>query len=293
MSCEHPLLAVNYGKVDGKYVIKILPRDRVDQNILSLEEKYGHDSLMLLPCGSCPSCKEAHKRQWSIRCELESRYWKDSCMITLTYTDERRPKKLIKRDLQRFIKDLRNRGHYFKYFACGEYGRKSGNAHFHIILFGYWPQDAKFQYKTEAGFPLYTSKYIESIWKNGICSISEMAPGTAAYVAGYVDKKIGQDEFILMSKGIGERYFREHLFDLFHYDNIVGSFGVSKIPRYAEKLAEKELYDLDDLKAKRRQASNLALIQSMLAHCFNNKEQAIEFEGRLMRDKLERKRRGL
>ena len=131
MACERPLLAVNLGKFDGKYKLKLIPH-RVDLNILSLEEKYGHDNLLLLPCGSCPSCLVAHKKEWAVRCSLEASYHRDNCMITLTYTDERRPKKLIKRDLQDFIKRMRNKGHKFSYFACGEYGELNHNCHFLI-----------------------------------------------------------------------------------------------------------------------------------------------------------------
>lgn len=291
MSCEHPLLAVNLGKTEeGTYKIKILPR-RVDQNLLQLEEKY-QDDLLLLPCGCCAACKEAHKRQWSVRCSLEAMYYKDNCMVTLTYREDRRPRKLIKRDLQQFIKDLRNRGLKFRYFACGEYG-KGANPHFHIILFGYWPDDAIYYSPGKSGYPMYGSKFLESIWKNGFITVSEMSPGTAAYVAGYVDKKLGQDEFVLMSKrpGIGERYLKEHLFDIFAYDNIVGAFGIARVPRYAEKLAEKELYDLEDLKAKRKKASNYGLIESMLNHSFRYKEEAIQSAGEEIKRKHERRSR--
>lgn len=289
MSCEHPLLALNRGKFDGKYSIKILPK-RLDMNIQTLEETYGKDNLLMLPCGSCPSCKAAHKRQWAVRCALESSYFKDNCMVTLTYRPERQPKKLIKRDLQKFIKDMRNKGLHFRYFACGEYG-ESGRCHFHICMFGYWPADAKYEYKNDKGFPVYSSRFIDSVWSNGRISVSEMTPGTAAYVAGYVDKKLGDDEFILMSKkpGIGERYFREHLFDIFHYDNLVGSFGISRVPRYAEKIADYMWYDLDDLKDKRKKAANSQLIQSMLDHGFLHQEDAINHNAQLMRDKLSRR----
>lgn len=296
MSCEHPLLAVNLGRFDGKYKLKILPK-RVDHNLLSLEEKYGHDNLMLLPCGCCPSCKASHQRQWAVRCTLESKYWRDNCMITLTYAPERRPKKLIKRDLQIFIKNMRNSGVKFRYFACGEYGSdptKEHAPHFHIIMFGYWPSDAKFEYNSKSGFPLYSSKFVEGRWKNGIVTISEMAPGTAMYVAGYVDKKLGLDEFVLMSTrpGIGERYFREHLFDIYHYDNIVGAFGVASVPRYCDKIADYMWYDLDDIKVRRKKGSNFGLIQTMLDHGFTNKEDVFGYRHQLMKDRLMKRRRG-
>lgn len=294
MACEHPLLAVNLGKVDGKYKIKILPK-RLDQNLLYLEEKYGHKNLLLLPCGSCPSCRLSHKKEWAVRCTLEAGYHRDNCMITLTYTDERRPSKLIKRDLQDFIKHMRNRGYKFSYFACGEYGSLNHNAHFHIIMFGYWPSDARFEYNSKSGYPLYSSKEVESVWKNGFITVSEMSPATAAYVAGYVDKKMNGDEFVLMSKrpAIGERYFREHLFDIYAYDNLVGAFGVAHPPRYSDKIADYCWYDLDDIKAKRLEATSSNIIQEMMVHDFKHKEDVYDFKGRLVREKVARKERKL
>lgn len=273
MSCNHPLLAVNLGKFDGKYKIKILPK-RVDFSIKSLEEKYGHDNLMMLPCGCCSGCKISHQREWAVRCSLESGYHKDNCMITLTYEDRLRPKKLIKRDLQDFIKDMRNKGIKFRYFACGEYGKLGGNCHFHILMFGFWPSDAKVEYKGKSGFPVYSSKIVKDVWKKGFVAVSEVSPGTCAYVAGYVDKKLGDGEFVLMSKrpGIGERYLHEHLFDIYQYDNLVGAFGIAHVPRYFDKLADASWYDLDDLKEKRKKASNLNLINEMLMHGDTQKE---------------------
>lgn len=293
MSCEHPLLAVRVGtKSDGKAIIKIMP-DRVDQNILSLESRYGKENLLLLPCGCCLSCKSAHQKMWSVRCALEASYHKENCMVTLTYTDERRPKKLIKRDFQNFIKDLRNRGIHFRYFGCGEYGSLSGNCHFHIILFGYWPNDARFEYNSKSGYPLYSSRFLSSVWKNGIIMVSEMSVGTAAYVAGYVDKKIGEGEFVLMSlkPGIGQRYFEEHQLEIYRYDNLVGSFGVAKVPRYFDKLAERSGVDLIPIKEKRLEASDDNLRKVIQDHSLSSKDEGISYQGRLMKDKLQKKRR--
>lgn len=298
MSCEHPLLAVNLGKVDGKYKIKIL--GGTEWNVRKAEERFGYDNLLLLPCGRCPGCKANHQREWAVRCTLESSYYKENCMITLTYAEGRCPKKLVKRDLQDFIKSMRNKGLHFRYFACGEYGQKHisldhpyGRPHYHIIMFGYWPKDAQYDFMSEAGFPVYTSKFVSSVWKNGIVAISEMSPGTAAYTAGYVDKKLGQGEFSLMSKrpGIGERYFREHLFDIYAYDNLVGSFGIAKVPRYCDKVADYAWMDIDDIKEKRKEASNGNIISVMNDHSLNYKDEAVGFNARMQRDKLQRKKR--
>lgn len=292
MSCSKPLLAIKLGVVDGKNRIKIFPF-RPDFNIRTLEERYGHDNLLLLPCGKCAGCKMAHQRDWAVRCELESMYHKESCMVTLTYSEKQCPKKLVKRDLQQFIKDLRNKGLHFRYFACGEYGSSNGRPHYHIILFGYWPRDAKVEFNSKSGFPIYSSNFISDIWNRGIISVSEMSPGTAAYVAGYVDKKLGNDEFLLMSKrpGIGEHYFRDNLLNMYAYDNLVGKFGISKIPRYGDKIADQMFYDISDIKEKRIKASNLNLLNEMQVHSMKNKEEVFIEKGRVQKDKLDRRRR--
>lgn len=296
--CEHPLLALNLGKIDGKYKLKLIPTHRLDFNILSIEEKYGKENLLLLPCGKCAACKVNHQKQFAVRCALEAKYYKDNCMVTLTYKPELRPRKLIKRDLQEFIKRCRNAGIKFRYYGCGEYGSDPNGEHaphYHLIMFGYWPEDARVDHSSKSGFPVYTSKKLTDLWHRGIVSISEMAPATAAYVAGYVGKKLGLGEFTLMSTrpGIGARYIREHLFDVYQYDNIVGAFGVASVPRYFDKIADQMFYDLEDIKKNRVSIANSAIIESMMDHKFQFQEEVYEFNGRVMRDKLNRKRRGL
>lgn len=290
MACEKPLLAVNLGKVDGKNRIKII--GSISQSIASLEDRYGHDNVLLLPCGHCPSCKASHQKEWAVRCSLESQFYKDNCMLTLTYEDRLRPRRLVKRDLQDFIKRMRNHGIKFRYFGCGEYG-KNGNCHFHLIMFGYWPKDAKFEFTSKAGFPVYSSEFIKDVWHRGIISVSEMSPGTAAYVAGYVDKKLGQDEFILMSTrpGIGERYFREHIFDIYKYDNLVGQFGVAKVPRYCDKIADYMWIDIDDKKDARKKAANANVISLIQEHDLGCKDNAVGYSARIKREKLMKKER--
>lgn len=294
MACEHPLLAVRLpvkNEETGKDKVKII--GRFDNNIAKVESRYGLNNCLLLPCGSCPSCKVSHQRDWAVRCSLESGFYKDNCMITLTYEDRLRPRKLVKRDLQDFIKKMRNRGISFRYFACGEYGSKSGHAHYHIIMFGYWPKDAKFDFTSKSGYPVYSSKFVSDVWHKGITTVSEMSPGTAAYVAGYVDKKRGQDEFILCSTrpGIGARYFEENLVDIYRYDNLVGQFGIAKLPRYCDKIAERSCLVIDDVLERRRKAANSNIIDLMQDHSLSHKDEAVGYKAKQMHDKLVRKER--
>lgn len=293
MSCEKPLLALNLGKKeDGKMLLKIIP-NRADYNLANLERLYGHDNILMLPCGNCAGCRASHQKQWAVRCALEASLYKENSMITLTYNEKQCPTKLVKRDFQKFIKDLRNDGYKFRYFGCGEYGTKNGRPHYHVILFGFWPDDCRFEMNSEKGFPLYKSDYLSKIWSRGLVRVSEVTAGTAAYVAGYVDKKIGKEEFILMSKrpGLGEKYFVENLVDIYKYDNLVGNFGLAKVPRYCDKIADKFNYDILDIKDERKRKANENLIEILNAHRMTHKEEAIAFNGQIMRDKLKKKRR--
>lgn len=296
MSCERPHLAVSLGKFDGKQKIKFL--GRLDWNIKKAEQRYGYENLLMLPCGKCPSCKAAHQKMWAIRCSLESLYYKENCMVTLTYDNEHLPVdyKLHKEHLQEFIKKLRNHGLKIRYYGCGEYGSSVEHLHrphYHIILFGYWPEDAKFDIKSSKGFPIYSSEFLTKVWNKGIVSVSEMTSGTAYYTAGYVEKKMGIGEFSLMSTkpGIGERYFREHLMEIYKYDNVVGSFGVGSVPRYCDKLADYSWMDIEDIKNYRKKKANDSVIQIMNDYTIQVKDEAVGYTGRQMRDKLQRRKR--
>lgn len=272
MSCSHPLLAVYQGvREDGKKSVKILTRiddvNSVEEAKLKYE-KFGH-RLMLLPCGKCPGCLKARRKQWAVRCQMESTYHIDNCFVTLTYDDEHCPKSLVKKDLQSFIKSLRNDGLKFRYFGCGEYGSKTHRPHYHLIIFGYMPSDLKPSHKSDAGFWCYTSKCLSNHWSKGLVVINEFTPETAAYVAGYVDKKLlhVDDSFILMSTrpGIGRQYVEEHLGHIYKYDKIVINYGshMLGVPRYFDKVAEQKGLYIEDIKESRVLASDISTSKAM------------------------------
>lgn len=272
MSCSHPLLAVYKGvREDGKKCVQVLTRiddvNSVEEAKLKYE-KFGH-RLMLLPCGKCPGCLKARRKQWAVRCQMESLYHSVSCFVTLTYDDANCPSKLVKKHFQEFIKALRNDGYKLRYFGCGEYGSKTHRPHYHIILFGYMPTDLKASHKSDAGFWCYTSHYLDSIWNKGLVVVNEFTPETAAYVAGYVDKKlISQDDsFILMSTrpGIGRQYIEEHLGHIYSYDKIVINYGSHQlgVPRYFDKVAEQKGLYLEDIRDSRVLAADIGRNRAM------------------------------
>lgn len=140
MSCYYPKLARRvYKNSEDKWVIKFIP-DRVDYNINYLRYRFG-DDLMLLPCGRCLGCKFDKAKDWATRSVLEMKYHSKACFVTLTYDDTHLPKTLVKSHVQDFLKKLRNRGEVFRYIGAGEYGETSHRPHYHLILFGYRPDD--------------------------------------------------------------------------------------------------------------------------------------------------------
>ena len=291
MSCEKPLLAVNYGldASTGKHHIKVV-KYRPGMTIADYEELYG-DNLLLLPCGRCPSCKEKRLKDWAVRCELESRYYKDNCFVTLTYREDSLPKGLVKKDFQKFIKDLRNSGVSVRYFGCGELS-PSGRPHYHLCLFGYFPDDARFSHMSKSKEHIFKSKFLDNIWSKGIVAVQYFSPRTAGYCAGYTLKEKNTG-FILMSKrpGIGERYIKENAEKVYKNDSIVCNFGVSGVPRYFDKMLEHFGYDISLNKITRLTNSGLNLALSMCDRKIPLKEQIYQLNGVIKNNQLSRLRR--
>lgn len=286
MNCEKPLLAISLGFQDnGKRKIKLLPK-RVDFNMRTLRDKYG-DSLITIPCGVCLSCRLNRARDWANRCVLEASLRPDNAFVTLTYDDSHLPSSLVKAHLQAFIKKLRNDGHSIRYFGCGERGSLNGRPHYHVILFGYWPDDAVMLSKTNGNY-LYTSKYLSSVWEKGFVTIGSVTQESAGYVARYTLKKVGgsnyKDEFTLMSTrpGIGYSYFEDHLESIYTNDKIVYNFGDShyaKAPRYFDKKLEELSPDMmRDILDKRKAKSTAVLKSSLTKSNYENEEELLKGE---------------
>ena len=137
------------------------------------------------PCGQCLPCRINRRRIWTHRLMLEHLCSPDAVFLTLTYRDEDLPDDayLCKRDLQRFIKSVRNhfRGskRKFRYYACGEYGERTHRPHYHAILFGVYEHEAE---------------KISHLWPYGGVFCGSVTPESIQYVAGYVCKKITKKE---------------------------------------------------------------------------------------------------
>lgn len=260
----------------------------------------GYETL-LLPCCKCLLCTKRYRMQWVLRCMHESRFYSQMCYLTLTCDDEHinavfpsRGRSFIDgyswnslqhKPFQDFMKRLRRQLQYgfhydvivdgkpvhrvyhgepgkpIRFFMCGEYGDHTHRPHYHAIVFGFWPPDAKVLRGN-----LYTSEMVFRRWPFGFHTVGKVEPDSISYVAGYVDKKMDESrmiwanecvspEYVAMSRGcsalgtggIGRGFFDEFYKEIYPLNDdgtfarnyaIVGCGTKVKIPRYYDELLD-------------------------------------------------------
>lgn len=166
--------------------------------------------------------------------------------VTLTYADA--PPSLEYGDFQAFMRRLRHARGYARFFCSGEYGDERGRPHFHSVLFGVRFEDGRYLGKSPAGFKLYESADLSSMWGHGHCSVGSVTFESAAYVARYVVKKVTgaaaeahyggrKPEFAQMSRrpGIGSMWLEKYWSDVFPLGKVVMRDVESNAPRYYRK----------------------------------------------------------
>lgn len=306
MTCYHPL----------KRWIKGFHTKKNDNGIMTIAEdaiitSYKKNSVTLpngkklteyqeIPCGKCIGCRLEYSKKWAMRCMLEAKDHEFNEFITLTYDDDSVPhaKGVINfetgemgdvltldfDDLQKFMKRLRIefKRKYgvenIRFYACGEYGRKTERPHYHIICFNCPLPDKKLDVLTKKGQIQYKSEFLEKIWGKGRVRTSPVNFETCAYVARYVMKKVkGKEaielfedtgrvpEGVRMSRkpGIAKNYYDENKDKIYQSDEIwlKNKYGPVplKPPRYFDNL-----YDIDnpdkmyDIKQNRKENAKIS-----------------------------------
>lgn len=118
---------------------------------------------------------------------LESLMHEDNSFLTLTYNQEHLPAdgNLDPAHLRDFLKRFRFAlwPQRVRYFAVGEYGEESWRPHYHLSLFGFGVGQTL--ESTEAA-----ARAVGTAWGKGNIYLAEFNELTAAYVAGYVVKKL-------------------------------------------------------------------------------------------------------
>ena len=184
----------------------------------------------MVPCGKCEGCRAGARLDWSIRMYHESTAYDRNSFITLTY--EQSPERLVKSDLQKFIKRLRKHSNRkLRYFGCGEYGEETNRPHYHLVLFN---EDFRGGYTYSIDDQLYGNSALNRIWSHGTCTIGDFSMASACYVAGYVNKKLGDtDTFSIMSKRppIGYDYAVQMQDQLARLETVIIEGKVLPIPK--------------------------------------------------------------
>ena len=160
-----------------------------------LMTKFDHynKTMAYIPCGKCEECKKEKQIELIERMKIEARNWSENIICTLTYNEKER-KELNIKDMQDFIKRLRNKlnkeepGKKIKYFYCGEKGEKTKREHYHCIIFNYKPKDEKFYKESKKGSKQYISNELNKLWRKGQVTHGNLNNGAISYVVKYLTK---------------------------------------------------------------------------------------------------------
>lgn len=191
----------------------------------------------VVPCGKCPNCLKNYQHQWIVRLKEQQKHSEASYFVTLTYEDD--SKGFQKFEVQKFLNRLQHRCKYvgatLKYFVISEYGRKTGRAHHHALLFldKYIDNFSDLILKTwKLGFIYvgtcnersisYTTKYVLKDWPNDL-DWSDYPDSLNPAKCRFISKGIGLD---FLSDDM-RKYYKD-LKAMHYVDNGV----MSQMPRY-------------------------------------------------------------
>lgn len=226
-----------------------------------IRNKKGAKQLVDVPCGHCIGCYEQYSNEWVTRCMVELRMHQAASFITLTYSDECLPPggNLRRSDVQNFLKRFRKTVGKVRYFGCGEYGSEKDRCHFHLILFGWYPDDAKYFF-TKDGIKYYRSATLEKLWTNGFSLVTDVTPKSCKYCTKYMQKFLQTEKdhsvkpFTMMSlkPSIGFDGMTQKEID---NDCLYVNGHPHRLPRSYVRRFENLGFDVSDIREKRSQYS--------------------------------------
>lgn len=276
MVCYNPLLASVTLDANGKRTYHVLG----SMSSLSISGSYNrlapNSNVIQVPCGQCLGCRLHHADEWALRCIHEARMHRFNSFVTLTYSDEHLPPDsgLYPDDVTLFLKRLRFSYGKFRYIYSGEYGERLLRPHYHLLLFGYWPSDARLfsiADRAKVGYKLFRSPSLERIWGKGYVTVGSVNFLSSRYVAKYSLKKLVHNdnfydslglrrEFIRCSlkPGIGADFYNLYRDSIYSHDYCIVDGLRKPVPRYYDKLLERDdpaLYDhIKELRISRASA---------------------------------------
>lgn len=255
------------------YPIKIKPHKKGDPR--------GSGEVIEVSCGKCLECVRNKSMEWAYRIMHEASFYEQNCVLTLTYDNDHLPypPSISRREVQLFMKRFRQEITPLKvrFFACGEYGKKFHRPHYHIIIFGYFPEDS-YDWSKD-GKHYFRSPTIEKVWTFGYSLVDRVTFDTALYCAKYLSKYAWtyfprrfnadpegdpdcpfnldmQAPFVQMSNRPGIGYDYVYRCDL-KSDRVYCNGKSIKIPRYYLKVMERDGIYLDEFKEARQKRGEM------------------------------------
>ena len=261
------------------------------------------EDLVLVPCGNCEACALDHAKIWQMRLSCEDASSVNSYFLTLTYNDENLPSnyQLKKDDLQKFIRSLKDflsdRFNFngLRYYACGEYGGKTGRPHYHMIIFNcpvltldfknFFGKDFMVEKhnvgKSFNGVDIFHVNWIDKLWNKGFVSIAPTSSKVFGYVARYCNKKrcLTRDEKVILNRkgiqtefnfmslrpGIGAVFYYDKMQDILNNNGCFSLNGINyTVDRYFYKLCEKNEIDVKSIKDYKKEIANLKINSSVV-----------------------------
>jgi hypothetical protein len=174
------------------------------KNCLNPKTIRRNKKIIQVRCRKCDPCRELTQKQWVSRMLYETAFSKyKPLFITPTYQEEPQNVDQVKKDIQRFIKRLRENGvGDLRYFVTVERGTKKGRLHCHAVL---WSDISKQSYKD-------ARMCLDEAWKKGFVLFKYMYGGRRgfAYASKYLLKNPLWYTYSKPSLGnIGKRNFIE------------------------------------------------------------------------------------
>lgn len=207
-----------------------------------------------------------------------------NCFITLTYSDKNLPKdrSVDVEEWKRFAKRVRKNRSRFRYLHCGEYGDTSLRPHYHALLFGYAFERPDWElFESKPTGDVYVSRALTEEWGLGHCTIADLTPQTAGYVARYAVKKLtgelgaeallrfdpetGEEwsvkpAYLTMSRrpGLGDAWYKRYHRDVFPSDEVLVEGKRVPVPTYYRRRLEVEEPEIHAVIAAQRRARAVA-----------------------------------
>lgn len=218
-------------------------------------------------CGQCHVCRLRKIKDWICRLYFHSLENHQAVFLTLTYREN--PVSVQVRDVQLFIKKLRNRyKQSLSYFGCVEYGTLKGRPHAHLTIFIPKSQDLseftslfsdRFIFRSDLQYPVFLSSKLNNIWSHGQCFIQ--------YPDDTLNSLIYSSVYLSKNRTIKKSFFDDYC-ALSHFATKTVSECVNPYPcRYCPnyKLARKEF----NLKKERIVSSSGIGFNSFLIHYYS------------------------